>query len=426
MLKRKVSAIVVLILAVITVVACAFAAVTADTGNRRNRQMSAPKTKEIGKFRFLNDKSDAEGVSFEVIGVREVGSDIVLDLLWVNNSGNPIEYGKAYELYRLKEENWKEIDTELFFPDICLSINSGSVGGVSYTIPGHVDMTAGERFRLQTEFRFQYGDEYSEPLKNLLVFEIVKAAEYIPKESYTYRSEHDFATLCLDPDNKTFSLVLSLLSSYWPHGRYTETDGYIVCKADDETGNTYIFRRENETLVFEAGRSSQVPVYRYGLTDKTADRCVPDGAVFRQKSFSSKTDVPSLCVKIKADAEIENDGFLAALCGCDWTVPISDGSGQMINTNACGPGIGAEINLPEVSISLPAEATLHFDTQPDTVMVKCLKKGSSIEDICNIDRSDGNYTFSLKTGEYVYRITAEWQNGNRAEYGFAGWGLPTD
>ena len=426
MLKRKVSAIVVLILAVITVVACAFAAVTADTGNRRNRQMSAPKTKEIGKFRFLNDKSDAEGVSFEVIGVRELGSDVVLDLLWVNNSGNPIEYGKAYKLYRLKEENWKEIDTELFFPDVCYSINSGSVGEVSYTIPGHVDMTAGERFRLQTEFRFQYGDECSEPLKNLLVFKIVKAAEYIPKESYTYRSEHDFATLCLDPDNKTFSLVLSLLSSYWPHGRYTETDGYIVCKADDETGNTYTFRRENETLVFEAGRSSQVPVYRYGLTDKTADRCVPDGAVFRQDSFSSKTDVPSLLIRLEADTEIENDEILAALFGCDWTVPISDGSGQMINTNACGPGIGAEINLPEVSISLPAEATLQFDTQPDTVTVKCLKKGSSIEDICNIDRSDGNYTFSLKTGEYVYRITAEWQNGNRAEYGFAGWGLPTD
>lgn len=426
MLKRKVSAIVVLILAVITVVACAFAAVTADTGNRRNRQMSAPKTKEIGKFRFLNDKSDAEGVSFEVIGVRELGSDVVLDLLWVNNSGNPIEFGKAYELYRLKEENWKEIDTELFFPDVCYSINSGSVGGVSYTIPGHVDMTAGERFRLQTEFRFQYGDECSEPLKNLLKFEIVKAAEYIPKESYTYRSEHDFATLCLDPDNKTFSLVLSLLSSYWPHGRYTETDGYIVCKADDETGNTYTFRRENETLVFEAGHSSQVPVYRYGLTDKTADRCVPDGAVFRQESFSSKTDVPSLCIKIKADAEIENDGFLAALCGCDWTVPISDGSGQMINTNACGPGIGAEINLPEVSISLPAEATLQFDTQPDTVMVKCLNKGNSVEETCDIDRSDGNYSFSLKNGENVYRITAEWQNGNRAEYGFAGWGLPTD
>ena len=421
MLKREVSAIWVLILAAITVSACIFATVIYIRYGRK----VPDKAREIGQFRFLKAESDSAGVSFEVINVREVGSDVVLDLQWVNNSGNPIEFGKSYELYRLKEGNWKEIDTELFFPDICLSINSGSVGGVSYTIPGHVDMIAGERYRLQTEFRFQNGDEYSEPLKNLLVFEIVKAAEYIPKESYAYRSEHGFATLCLDPDNKTFSLMLSLLSSYWPHGRYTETYGYIVCKADDETGNTYTFRRENETLVFEAGRSSQVPVYRYGLTDKTADRCVPDGAVFRQGLFSSKTEVPALRIELKADTETENDEFLAALCGCDWTEPISDGSGQMINSNACGPGIGAEINLPKANISLPAEVSLQFDTQPDTVTVKCLKKGSSVEDICNIDRSDGNYSVSLKNGEHVYRITAEWQNGNRAEYGFVGRGLPT-
>ena len=416
MLKRKVSAIVVLILAVITVFACAFAAVTYI---RCVRHMSTPKAREIGNFRFLNAESDAEGVSFEIINAREVGSDVVLDLRWVNRSGKPIEYGEAYELYRLKGGKWEKIETELNFTAIAYCINSGADGRISYTIPAYVDMISGERYRLQTEFRFQYGDEYSEPLKNLLEFEIVKAAEYIPKESYTYRSEHDFATLCLDPDNKTFSLVLSLLSSYWPHGRYTETDGYIVCKADDETGNTYIFRRENETLVFEAGRSSQVPVYRYGLTDKTADRCVPDGAVFRQKSFSSKTDVPSLLIRLEADTETENDEFLAALCGCDWTIPASDGSGQMININACGTGIGAEINLPEVSISLPAEASLHFDTQPDTVTVKCLNKGSSVEETCDIDRSDGNYSFSLKNGENVYRITAEWQNGDRAEYGFA-------
>ena len=257
-------------------------------------------------------------------------------------------------------------------------------------------------------------------------FEVVKATEYIMKESYTYRSEQDSATLCLDPDNKTFSFSLSLLSSYWPHGRYTETDGYIVCKTDDETENTYTFRRENDTLVFETGRSSQVPMYRYGQTDKTADSCVPDGAVFRQGLFGSEADVPSLRIKLKADTEIENDEFLAALCSCDWTVPTSDGSGQMINTNVCGPGIGAEINLPEANISLPAEAALQFDTQPDTVTVKCLKKGNSIEDICNIDSSDGKYSFGMKNGEYVYCITAEWQNGNRAEYGFVGRGLPTD
>ena len=419
MLKRKVSAIWVLILAAITVSACIFATVIYIRYGRK----VPDKAHEIGQFRFLKAESDSAGVSFEVINVREVGSDVVLDLQWVNNSGNPIEFGKSYELYRLKEGNWKEIDTELFFPDICLSINSGSVGGISYTIPGHVDMIAGERYRLQTEFRFQNGDEYSEPLKNLLVFEIVKAAEYIPKESYAYRSEHGFATLCLDPDNNTFSISLSAISSYLAHGKYTEKSGYIICKAADNTGNTYTFRREKDSLVFVAGRSSEI--LQWSSSDRKATERVPDGAVFRQGLFSSKTEVPALRIRLEADTETENDEFLAALCGCDWTVPISDGSGQMINTNACGPEIGAEINLPEANISLPAEVSLQFDTQPDTVTVKCLKKGSSVEDICNIDRSDGNYTFSLKTGEYVYRITAEWQNGNRAEYGFVGRGLPT-
>ena len=419
MLKRKVSAIWVLILAVITAAACIFATVIYI---RYGRQ-APDKAREIGQFRFLKAESDSAGVSFEVINVREVGSDVVLDLQWVNNSANPIEFGKSYELYRLKEGNWKEIDTELFFPDICLSINSGSVGGISYTIPGHVDMTAGERYRLQTEFRFQNGDEYSEPLKNLLVFEIVKAAEYIPKESYAYRSEHDFAVLYLDPDNNAFSISLSAISSYLAHGKYTEKSGYIICKAADNTGNTYTFRREKDSLVFVAGRSSEI--LQWSSSNRKATERVPDGAVFRQGLFSSKTEVPALRIELKADTETENDEFLAALCGCDWTVPISDGSGQMINSNACGPEIGAEINLPEANISLPAEVSLQFDTQPDTVTVKCLKKGNSVEDICNIDRSDGNYSFGLKTGEYVYRITAEWQNGNRAEYGFVGRGLPT-
>lgn len=315
MLKRKVSAIWILILAVITAAACIFATVIYI---RYGRQ-APDKAREFGQFRFLKAESDSAGVSFEVINVREVGSDVVLDLRWVNRSGKPIQYGASYELFRRKDGKWEKIEAEpeLMFPSIAYSINSGFTADLSYRIPAQYKLSPNERYRFQATFRFQRGSELSEKMINSLEFEV--------------KGEVD-----------------------------------------------------------------------------------------------SKTDVPSLCIKIKADAEIENDGFLAALCGCDWTVPISDGSGQMINTNACGPEIGAEINLPEVSISLPVEATLQFDTQPDTVTVKCLKKGSSVEDICNIDRSDGNYTFSLKTGEYVYRITAEWQNGNRAEYGFAGRGLPTD
>ena len=275
MLKRKVSAIWVLILAVITAAACIFATVIYI---RYGRQ--APnKARELGQFRFLKAESDSAGVGFEVINVREVGSDVVLDLRWVNNSGNPIAYGEAYELYRLKGGNWEKIDTKLFFPAIGYCINSGSVGRIAYTIPGHVGMIAGERYRLQTEFRFQYGDEYFKPLKNRLEFEIVKATEYVPKEAYTYRSEHDYATLYLDPDNHTFSLSLSVLSSYWAYGKYTEKSGHIICKAADNTGNTYTFRREKDSLVFVADRSSEIP--QWSSSDRKTIGGVLDGAVFR-------------------------------------------------------------------------------------------------------------------------------------------------
>ncbi len=111
-----------------------------------------------------------------------------------------------------------------------------------------------------------------------LEFEIVKATEYVPKEAYTYRSEHDFATLYLDPDNHTFSLSLSVLSSYWPHGRYTEKSGYIICKAADNTGNTYTFRREKDSLVFVAVRSSEIP--QWSSSDRKTIGVVLDGAVF--------------------------------------------------------------------------------------------------------------------------------------------------
>ena len=112
MLKRKVSAIWILILAVITAAACIFATVIYI---RYGRQAPS-KARELGQFRFLKAESDSAGVSFEVINVREVGSDVVLDLRWVNNSGTPLAYGEAYELYRLKDGKWEKIDTKLFSP----------------------------------------------------------------------------------------------------------------------------------------------------------------------------------------------------------------------------------------------------------------------------------------------------------------------
>ena len=418
MLKRKVSAIWVLILAVITAAACIFATVIYI---RYGRQ--APnKALELGQFRFLKAESDSAGVSFEAINVREVGSDVVLDLRWVNNSGNPIAYGEAYELYRLKDGTWEKIDTKLDFPAICYCINSGSVGRISYTIPGHIDMTEGERYRLQTEFRFQYGDEYSEPLKNRLEFEMVKAMEYVPKEAYTYRSEHDFATLYLDPDNHTFSLSLSVLSSYWAHGRYTEKSGHIICKAADNTGNTYTFRREKDSLVFVAGRSSEIP--QWSLSDRKAIGGVLDGAVFVAIPTKTNNCVPALKINVLTVSDGARE-VETSLCLGTWTTTENNSNNTGASMQFCGPDIGKESGLPEITTAgsdrKANRLLLFFDTLPDNVTIKCMpKEGGNIRQIADIERDDRYYSFQLQEGSYIYRVIAEWNHGNRLEYGFIG------
>lgn len=422
MLKRKVSAIWILILAVITTAACIFATVIYI---RYGRQATS-KARELGQFRFLKAESDSAGVSFEVINVREVGSDVVLDLRWVNNSGNPIAYGEAYELYRLKDGKWEKIDTKLFFPDICYCINSGSVGRISYTIPGHIDMTEGERYRLQTEFRFQYGDEYFEPLKNRLEFEIVKATEYVPNGSYIYRSEHDFAVLYLDPDNNAFSISLSAISSYWAYGKYTEKSGHIICKAADNTGNTYTFRREKDSLVFVAGRSSEI--LQWSSSDRKATERVPDGAVFVAVPTKTNIGVPTLKINILTTSGGARE-FETSLCLGTWTTTENNSNNTGASMQFCGPDIGKESGLPEITTESVASRPdrkanrllLFFDTSPDKVTIKCMpKEGGNIRQIADIERDYMHYSFQLQEGCYIYRVIAEWNNGNRLEYGFIG------
>ena len=46
--------------------------------------------------------------------------------------------------------------------------------------------------------------------------------------------------------------------------------------------------------------------------------------------------------------------------------------------------------------------------------------GGEVETITEILPYDGGYAFDLKSGSFVYRVIAEWDDGNRVEYGFIG------
>ena len=67
------------------------------------------------------------------------------------------------------------------------------------------------------------------------------------------------------------------------------------------------------------------------------------------------------------------------------------------------------------------EIWLYFEVQPDTVRIQCVpQNGGEVETITGILPYDGGYAFDLKSGSFVYRVIAEWDDGNRVEYGFIG------
>lgn len=120
------------------------------------------------------------------------------------------------------------------------------------------------------------------PSKVKRVFEIRpdKVIE-IPETPSEYRcaSEKDFAYLMLDPPNKEFVFVFSMLSSHIAVGTYVEDDEYLVARTKDGK-ETYTFKKTAEGLAFAADRSSEVPYFAYTPGAK-GEVCVPDGAVFR-------------------------------------------------------------------------------------------------------------------------------------------------
>jgi len=95
----------------------------------------------------------------------------------------------------------------------------------------------------------------------------------------------------------------------------------------------------------------------------------------------------------------------------------------------CGPAIGEETSLPEITAAAEGlishrksnEIWLYFEVQPDTVRIQCVpQNGGEVETITDILPYDGGCAFDLKSGSFVYRVIAEWGDGNRVEYGFIG------
>lgn len=164
MIKRKVSVIWVVVLALIAIAACAFAAVT----YYRCGKQPEPQFPENELLRILDAGSDAEGVGFEVMRIGGGSENLRLDLRWKNDSGKTIAYGLAFELYQMKDGVWQKVTParQVYYQAIQYSLPSGRDYELSYDLTAPYNLIAEERYRFQAEFQYENGTEYSEPMAN--------------------------------------------------------------------------------------------------------------------------------------------------------------------------------------------------------------------------------------------------------------------
>lgn len=325
MMKRKVSAIWVVVLALIAIAACAFAAVI----YYRCEKKPEPQFPENELLRILDAGSDAEGVGFEVMRIGGGSVNLRLDLRWKNDSGKTIAYGQAFALYQMKDDVWQKVTPErqVDYPAIQYSLPGGMDNELSYDLTAPYNLIAGERYRLQTEFRYEEGTEYSEPMANWVEFEVKMNLPY------------------------------------------------------------------------------------------------------KEVQPSDPITIPELQVNAMSGSMGETDEITASPCAYYWQAPEPNEDGTMSSIIGCGPAIGEETSLPEITAAAEglishrkaSEIRLYFEVQPDTVRIQCVpQNGGDVETITEILPYDGGYAFDLKSGSFVYRVIAEWDDGNRVEYGFIG------
>lgn len=109
------------------------------------------------------------------------------------------------------------------------------------------------------------------------------AREIVPKSGrYVMSAPAEAAyvpVIMLDAAQESFTFTYDPFSSYLPYGSFAQQGRMLTCRTSDGR-QSYVFRVVDEnTLAFEAGRSSAV-----ALTDERLGAQIGDGAVFSREN----------------------------------------------------------------------------------------------------------------------------------------------
>lgn len=115
-----------------------------------------------------------------------------------------------------------------------------------------------------------------------------RAKNYFNSVVRVYRYEDSrgcYSELRLFPDEKRFDITIPLYMSSFIHGTYEEKDGKLILHPQSVSGETYVFKIENGSYIFDKEKSSHDILL---LSDEElilGNNTVPDGAKFVFNDF---------------------------------------------------------------------------------------------------------------------------------------------
>ena len=220
-----------------------------------------------------------------------------LEIEWVNTTKQDLTFGTGYYIYRENNGVWERLE----FPEnygfnavgILLPANSSRTH--TYRFAG-LDIAHPGKYRLESdcmndisnpeddrqEYTVHLDFELSENADGGLSYKsLTNSAD--TEQLYIYKDSVDplVPQFTLFPRTKQFQFTYSVFSSYLPYGTYDLMDGTLTLRTDDGD-NVYVFKAQENGLVFDAAQSSPIPQYKYSGDAQKTQSPVPDGAVFRR------------------------------------------------------------------------------------------------------------------------------------------------
>ena len=102
--------------------------------------------------------------------------------------------------------------------------------------------------------------------------------------SYNGSESYMMSTIKLSESTNSCEISFSILDGFVCSGTFKETDNELVLFCDEK--NKYVFRKVDNTYVFDAKKSAAVPKKKYVRGEKPKSP-IPDGAVFESKVVSN-------------------------------------------------------------------------------------------------------------------------------------------